>query len=148
MSTDNDHEDKLARAIRGKNNIYPVVNLSPALAARRVREAFVVIDRNDLEPLRRHPDDDELLIVGPDDEEGEQTTVRHECAVPEVLEREARQLLSLAEYLRANPPVDEKAVAALTAAIQSATDDALSYEYADLARHLVADGWNKREVTP
>lgn len=59
---------------------------------------------------------------------------------PEWYEKRARNYLAVAEYLRANQPVDEAQVEAVTAALYEATQGPDDIDVPDVARRLVARG--------
>lgn len=103
---------------------------------REIREAFVVIDRND---LPKATSDGKYVFVDGDTEAPADGRVSSQT----VRER-ALGLLAVSEYLRKNPPVDEKAVKELAKELwEPLASSSAAY---DLARRLVADGW-KRGVT-
>lgn len=105
-------------------------------SAQRVRDRFVVIDRNDLPEVV--PDElNGTFHVG-----GVRYTGRDR---EDIYLGRARRDIAMAEYLRAHPPVDEKAVDELADTLRDAIPDMYGSVRKDLARRLVADGW-KREV--
>lgn len=139
--------DKLADAIFGArlgdfcdNPADRLAQIKPSLAAARVRAAFVVIDRNDLPGVRHDAASGKFLF-------GASVLPRRPAAGD--VRSSAYELLALAEWLDANPPVDEKAVRDAVRVMwpQVATNELEYNARLDFARRLLADGW-KREVTP
>lgn len=149
--------DKLAETIRSG---VPGVgqdeeSIEPAFAANRVREAFVVIDRDDLP---------EVVVASPEFGLREGTlraTVEYgskgyvaEAFIgapgsgtvdPEWHEAAAKAHLAAAEHLRANPPIDGKAVRDAARAMwpEATTSEQEHNARLEVARRLVADGWTK-----
>lgn len=133
--------DKLADTIYSLADLFnpelieTMQSIVPVNAAARVRERFVVIDRNDLPEVEELDDTHNLVGLNPFSKTSD----------PDALTREGLRYLAMAEHLRKSPPVDEKAVKELAAELwEPLASSSAAY---DLARALVADGW-KREVTP
>lgn len=101
-------------------------------AAARVREAFVVIDRNDLPKVGRTEHSNWWLVEG-------NPTMLNTDGFPTV-RAQALAALAAAEYMDTHPPVDEKAVAELTAFLDH---EGLSMPNDGLARRMVKAGWTK-----
>lgn len=106
------------------------------IVAKAIKEKFVVIDRNDLPEVKPSSDGYGVWAGG---------TFFHPHQEKE-LPSTAYQYLAVSEYLRANPPVDEKAVKELAAALDDIAPWDTNQQRDDVARRLVAEGW-KREVT-
>lgn len=153
-------EAKLAEAIRnpGGGSIVNAPN-----AARRVREAFVVIDRDKVQ----RQVDTVMQYTAPSEYIREKTTVRRiKSGAAHVDIRagadHARDMavhyLALAQWIDEHPPVDEKAVKALTESLnRSGVSGVIVVESGQpeadqpinevIARRLVADGWKRGGVS-
>ncbi len=131
--------DKLADVIAERVSSSPYM-IGPGHAANRVREAFVVIDRNDLPAIvSRDPG-----LFG--------TVHGHErVALKPSWHRDlAMHHLAIAQHRESlPPPVDEEAVRDVARAMwPEATTSEQEYDARlEVARRVIADGW-KREAKP
>ncbi|MFJ2298111.1 hypothetical protein [Oerskovia paurometabola] len=131
--------DKLATVIGGAEPGHKPTLVDPERATDRVREAFIVIDRNGLpevEPERPG-------YAGYVHIEGE---LRGLLADVEQYDDAIRELVALREYRREHPCVDERAVEALAEAMTAADSDG-TWSIEQIARRLIVDGWAKPEVS-
>ncbi|QCB93329.1 hypothetical protein [Cellulomonas shaoxiangyii] len=129
-------EDKYVRVIRDEYGYG--WRISDELGTHKVVPAdALVIERGELHEVDPNVTGTGCIVGGEFYEFG--TIERHE--------REARDHLAIAEYLRAHPPVDEAQVEAVTKALYEATTDPHEIDVPDVARRLVARGV-RVEVTP
>lgn len=136
--------DKLAAVIGGAEPGHRPSLADPDRAADRVREAFVVIDRNDLpevEPER--PGYSEYVYIGGQTHALMSSVGQYDDMI--------RELVAIREYRREHPYIDEEAVKELGHTLDGAFCDAglsadpeLTTSVRDaIARRVIANGWTK-----